>query len=127
MKMRYNWLSWKYILKRMAKSGGFFDGWPLDAWTITEQGDNLNLLRGIPQKWQQSSRPLTIAPTHTRFGVPEIVVESSDETVAVTWKARWHTPPDGLFIRLTSTAPVQVESPGDRSDRIILSRNPDGG
>ena len=92
-----------------------------------EEGDNLNLPRGIPQKWQQSSRPLTIGPTHTRFGVPEIVVESSAETVAVRWKARWHTPPDGLFIRLTGTAPVQVESPGDRSGRIILSRNPDGG
>lgn len=90
-----------------------------------EEGDNLILLRGIPQKWLQLDHPIKIGPIHTRFGSLEIVVESAAETVEVSWKADWHAPPTRLFIRLPgAAAPVRWGDPGNRNGRLSLSRNP---
>jgi hypothetical protein len=92
-----------------------------------EEGENLILLRGIPQKWLQPDNPIEIGPIHTRFGALEIVVESAAETVEVSWKARWHAPPAGLFIQLPGTASVQWDEPGNRNGRLSLSRKPYNG
>jgi hypothetical protein len=89
-----------------------------------EEGDNLILLRGVPQKWLQPDHPIKIGPIRTRFGALEIVVESAADAVEVSWKARWHTPPAGLFIQLPDTAPVQWDEPENRNGRLRLSRNP---
>jgi hypothetical protein len=88
-----------------------------------EEGEDLILLRGIPQKWLQADSPMKIGPIHTRFGLLEIVVESDAKTVAVSWKARWHAPPAGLFIRLPGTAPVRWDDPGTRNGGLSLPRN----
>jgi hypothetical protein len=87
-----------------------------------EEGDNLILLRGIPQKWLQPDNPIKIGPIRTRFGALEIVVESAAETVEVSSKARWHAPPAGLFIQLPGTVPVRWDEPGNRNGRRSLSR-----
>ena len=92
-----------------------------------EEGDALILLRGVPQKWLQPDHPIKIGPIHTRFGALEIIVESAADAVEVTWKARWHAPPAGLFIQLTGTAPVRWDDPGNRNGRLSLSRNPNDG
>ena len=93
----------------------------------TEEVDDLILLRGIPQKWLQPDNPIKIGPIHSRFGALEIVVESAAETVEVSWKARWHAPPAGLFIQLPGTPSVQLDEPGSRNGRLSLSRNPYNG
>lgn len=88
-----------------------------------EEGADLILLRGVPQKWLLEKALLEIGPFHTRFGAIDIRLESAAETVKLTWTAQWRTPPAKLEVRLPGTTPVSVETPESPHGTLRLLRN----
>ncbi|MFZ0243507.1 MAG: hypothetical protein WAL90_17850 [Desulfobacterales bacterium] len=88
-----------------------------------EEGADLILLRGVPQKWLSDKAPLEIGPIHTRFGAIDITLESDAESVTLSWAARWRRPPAKIEVCLPGTAPVNVKAPESPHGTLRLVRH----
>jgi hypothetical protein len=121
---------WPEAVHPQTLGGCMGDGqhaWAAAEWVLmmhrmfaAEEGDQLILLRGLPEKWLDSRSELKIGPLHTRFGSLDIRVRPDGDGPMVEWQARWRQPPASISVQLPGTAALEWHDPETPDGRLKL-------
>ncbi len=78
---------------------------------VREEGQQLVLCSGVPQRWLDASTPVSFGPAPTSFGRISIdITVQSAHSVVVSWQADWHSNSlPALKIALPGFRPVTTE------------------
>jgi hypothetical protein len=94
---------------------------------VREEEDGLVLASGVRQEWLDPDQPLYFGPTPTPYGDLALRLETSTETITVSWQAPWRQKPARLTVALPGLQPIQVQDPDTSSvavSRQALERSP---
>lgn len=84
---------------------------------VREEGDSLILASGIPSRWLESDRPVSLASAPTSWGDVTVTVNRSGENVEITWDGAWRGAPPPMEVRLDGFEPLSL---ADGSGSVTL-------
>ncbi len=76
---------------------------------LREEANHLVLCPGISEEWLSKKENLFLGPLHTTFGTISITV-NSQESVYVSWEAKWHGPEPKIEIAFPGRERVYVNA-----------------
>lgn len=101
-------------------------GWAAAEWVVMmrnlfvrEEGQRLVIGAGIPTDWLDRSERLSMGPAPTAFGPLEISIQPAKDSVEVTLRHEWRTPPRAIDLALPGCRPQTVDA-SQRS--VVLQR-----
>ena len=90
---------------------------------LREEGDELILASGIPERWLQSGEAMAFGPAPTLFGSVSVRLEPAGEgRFALSWQADWHAAPPRIVAALPGYRSVKT-----KEGRFLLEAEPDVG
>jgi len=90
---------------------------------VREEGEQLILGAGVPQRWLDQPDPIRYGPAPTDFGPVSVrIIPDPDAAPRVEWDAQWHGNPPALTIQLPGFEPVTVA--GDAGPITLTAKVP---
>ncbi len=104
---------WPEAIHPRTQGGCMGDGqhvWAAAEWVlmirncfVREEGKQLILCQGIPERWLQAGKAISFGPAPTTFGILTVTLQPCDDgEVQVSWRGQWHH----------QAPPIQIQLPG---------------